>query len=146
MQELSMSNHRHLWTFFLLILILAASGCTSPDNSEKKDSPLKEAVSGGVAIGISPRVIYADKGENITFSVDLVSTENIDDSITIKIDNSWTNQTLIHEIKAGATDSIPVNINVPSNAGNMSIKVSALSLNLNATSSTAGMIFIKNNR
>jgi hypothetical protein len=141
-----MSNHRLLSTFFLLILIFAASGCTGPNSTEKKNSPSKEAVSGGVAVGISPRVIYAERGENITFSVDLVSTENIDDKITIKIDNSWTNQTLIHEIKAGATDSIPVNIKVPSDAGNISIKVSALSLNLNATSSTAGMIFIKNNR
>ena len=132
--------------FVILIIIGFTSffmGCTAP-GIEK--NTVKEHIVGGVAVGVSPRVIYAERGENVSFNVDLQSTENADDRVTIKVNGTWFSTTIVHEIKAGGNASVPVKINVPENASNMSFRVEAKLSNLNATSSTSGIIIIRNKR
>lgn len=127
-------------------LIFFVMGCIASDSTTSKNKAGADSdkpVVGGIAVGVSPKIIYADKGDNISFTVDLLSTENADDRVTISINGTWINKTLVQDIEAGANVSVPVHITVPSNAGNMSFMVKATSHNLNATSSTAGMIFIK---
>ncbi len=131
-----MSRH-NIFLAVVLGLIFLVMGCISSDNMEKS-----KPIVGGVAVGISPKVIYADKGSNISFTVDLLSTENADDRITININGTWINKTFIQDIKAGAKASVPISITLPLNAGNTSLTVKAISHNLNATSSTTGMIII----
>ena len=129
--------------FVILIIIGFTSffmGCTAP-GIEK--NTVKEHIVGGVAVGVSPRVIYAERGENVSFNVDLQSTENADDRVTISINGTWVDETLAQDIEAGGKASVPVRIVVPQDAVNMSFRVNAMSNNLNATSATSGMIFIK---
>jgi len=124
-------------------LISISMGCTAPESVKNAD---KEHIVGGVAVGVSPKVIYAEKGENVSFNVDLLSTENADDRVTISISGMWINKTLTQNIKAGGNTSIPVIINVPVDALNMTYKIKVLSSNLNSTSSSTGVILIKDKR
>lgn len=118
-------------------------GCTVPESGKNS---VTEHIVGGVAVGVSPKVIYAERGENVSFNVDLQSTENADDSVTIKVNGMWINQTLMQDIKAGDSASVPVKINVPVDAINITYKVSAVSSNINSISSTTGVIMILNKR
>ncbi len=122
-------------------LIFFSMGCTAPENEKNI-----EHIVGSVAVGVSPKVIYAEKGENVSFNVDLQSTENADDRVTIIINGTWINHRLREDIEAGGSASVQVKINVPLDATNMTYKVSVLSSNLNATSSSTGVIFIKDKR
>ncbi len=123
------------------VLGCTAPGTTTPKNKEPTAG--NQPAVGSVAVGISPKIIYASRGGNISFTVDLLSTENTDDSIAVNISGTWINKTFIQDIKSGASSSIPVHITVPLNAVNMSFTVRATSHNLNATASTTGLILIK---
>jgi hypothetical protein len=140
-----MSRYNVTRVFLMIGLMFFVIGCTTPDNASSKNRESmdknKPAV-GGVAIGLSPKIIYADKGGNVSFAVDLLSTENADDRVTININGTWINRTFLQDIKAGEEASVPVSITVPLNAGNTTLTVKAVSHNLNATSSTTGMIII----
>lgn len=132
-----------LWCIHMFIFIGFISffmGCIAPEQSM---NPEREQIVGGIAVGVSPKVIHADNGENISFTVDLLSTENADDRVTISINGTWINENLTKDVKAGANESVLLHINVPLNAVNMSFKVKAWSHNLNTTSTTSGMIIIK---
>ncbi|MBU4222889.1 MAG: hypothetical protein KKA10_14965 [Euryarchaeota archaeon] len=118
-------------------------GCTNLENKINED---KEPISGGVAVGISPKVIYADRGENITFNIDLQSTENVKDIVTVFLNGSIINKTIIQEIKARENMSLPINIWIPLNAVNASFKARVDSQNLNSNASATGIILIKDKR
>ncbi len=137
-----MSNRNIIPVFLSLGLIFSILGCIEPGARNKETSGKTAPVTGGVAIGISPKVIHAERGENISFTVDLSSTENADDRVTININGTWFNKTLTQDIQAKANASVPIHISVPLNAVNMSFKVKAVSRNLNAESSSAGLILI----
>lgn len=136
-----MSRYNFSKVLLTLIFLFSVAGCTAPEN--KEDTIQNTSVIGGVAVGISPKIIYADKGENVTFSIDLVSTENAEDRVTIQIHDTWIDRTVKQDIQAGKSISIPIHIKVPVDAGNTSFKVNAISNNLKATSSTSGVILIK---
>lgn len=136
--------------FLIIVFISFSMGCIAPEKikdpgTEPKvvESKVMEPIVGGVAIGVSPRVILADRGENISFTVNLLSTENADDRVTISINDTWINENLTKDIKAGANESVLLHISVPLNAVNMSFSLKARSQNLNATSTTSGMILIR---
>jgi hypothetical protein len=135
-----MSIKKIIYILMITGLISISMGCTAPE-SEK--NPVNEHIVGGVAVGVSPRMIIAERGENVSFNVDLQSTENADDRVTISINGSWIDETLTQDIKAGGNASVPVSIVIPQDAVNMSFRVKAMSKNLNATSATSGIIFIK---
>ena len=136
----SMLSHKYYMVFLILGLIFSFAGCIAPENKQVGS----KNIVGGVSVGVSPKVIHADRGDNISFTVELSSTENANDIVTININGSWFSKTLSQDIQAGGKALIPIHITVPSNAVNMSIKVEAKSHNLNATSSTSGAIIIKN--
>lgn len=135
-----MSTKKIFLIYIIISLTSFLMGCTAPDNKMNAD---KKPIVGGVAVGISPKVIYAERGENVTFNVDLQSTENADDRVIISISGAWIDEKLTNDIKAGGNASVPVRIIVPQDAVNMSYNVRATSNNLNATSSTSGVIIIK---
>jgi hypothetical protein len=121
-------------------LISFSMGCIAPESGKNTD---KEHIIGGVAVGVSPKVIYSERGENVSINVDLHSTENADDAVTVKINGTWISMVLVQDVIAGTNISVPVHIIVPEDAVNMSYTVKATSHNLNATSSTTGIIIIK---
>ena len=127
-----MSYRNIILGMLVVSMMLFAAGCTEP----------KPVVTGGIAVGISPKLIHADKGGNISFTVDMLSTENADDRVTIEISAAWIKKTLVQDIKAGSEVSVPVYAAVPMNAENTTITVRALSRNLNAASSTTGYILV----
>lgn len=88
-------------------------------------------------------MIFAQSGENISLNVELHSTENADDTVTVKINGTWISMVLMQDVRAGVNASIPVQITVPQDDANMSYSVKATSSNLNATSSTTGVIIIR---
>lgn len=136
-----MSRKKIIYILLITGLISFSMGCIAPESGKNTD---KEHIIGGVAVGVSPKVIYAQRGENVSFNVDLQSTENADDQVTISINGTWIDETLTRDIKAGGNASVPIWIIVPQDAVNMSFRVKAMSNNLKATSATSGMIFIKN--
>lgn len=138
-----MSGKKIIHILLITGLISISMGCTVPESGKNS---VTEHIVGGVAVGVSPKVIYAERGENVSFNVDLQSTENADDSVTIKVNGMWINQTLMQDIKAGDSASVPVKINVPVDAINITYKVSAVSSNINSISSTTGVIMILNKR
>lgn len=135
-----MSIKKIIHILLITVLISFSMGCTAPGSGK---NTAKEHIVGGVAVGVSPKVIYAQRGENVSFNVDLKSTENADDQVTISISGTWIDEKQTTDIKSGGNASVPVWIIVPQDAVNMSFRVKAMSNNLNATSSTSGMIFIK---
>ena len=140
-----MSRNNVIFVFLIIAMIFLVIGCTAPDTSKNEiNTERNKQVVGGVAVGISPKVIYTDKDGNIFFTVDLLSTENADDRVTININGTRINKTLMQDIKAGTKASVPISITMPLNAENTSFTVKATSQNLNATSSTTGMIIIGN--
>jgi len=138
-----MSGKMTIHILLITVLISISMGCTAPESGK---NTVKEHIVGGVAVGVSPRVIYAERGENVSFNVDLQSTENADDRVTINVNGTWFSTTIFHDIKAGGNASVPVKIDVPDNASNMSLRIEAKSSNFNATSSTTGMIIMRNKR
>lgn len=135
-----MSTKKIFLIFIIIGLTSFFMGCTAPDNKMNAD---KKPIVGGVAVGISPKVIYAERGENVTFNVYLQSTENTDDMITVGINGTWINMTIIQNILAGENRTLPVYAIIPKTAENMSFKVRALSQNFKVSSSTSGVIIIK---
>lgn len=135
-----MSGKKIIHVLLIIGLISFSMGCTAPESNK---NTVKEHISGGVAVGVSPKVIYAQMGENVSINVDLHSTENADDTITVKIEGTWISMMLVQDIRAGEDASVPIHITVPTDAANMSYTVKATSHNLNATSSTTGIIIIK---
>ncbi len=165
-----MSGRNIALVLLVAVLISFFAGCIASNSADSKNTPAenlekppgtlentpnvykdtastavrsKPSIVGGVAVGVSPRVVYADRGESVSLTVDLLSTENADDTVTININGTWINETLMQDIRAGASASVPVHITVPQNAENTSFKVKATSHNLNATSSTSGAVLIK---
>jgi len=138
-----MSVRKIFLIFFIIVLTSFFMGCTNLENKINED---KEPISGGVAVGISPKVIYADRGENITFNIDLQSTENVKDIVTVFLNGSIINKTIIQEIKARENMSLPINIWIPLNAVNASFKARVDSQNLNSNASATGIILIKDKR
>ncbi len=135
----SNQDRRYYMLLLILVLIFSAAGCIAPEN--KPVDPRN--IVGGVSVGISPKVIYADRGDNISFNAELSSTENANDIVILIINGLWFNRTFTQDIQAGGKAMVPVHITVPSDAVNTSIRVEARSRNLNATSSTSGAILIR---
>jgi uncharacterized membrane protein len=135
-----MSRKKIIHILLITGLISFSMGCIAPEIGKNTD---KEHIIGGVAIGVSPKVIYSERGENVSINVDLYSTENADDAVTVKINGTWISMMLVQDVHAGQNTSVPVHIHVPEDAVNMSYSVKATSHNLNATSSTTGVIIIK---
>ena len=136
-----MSGKKIIHILLIAGLISILMGCIAPENKINADT---KTMVGGVVVGISPRVIYAEKGENVSFNVDLQSTEKADDKIKISVNGSWINRKAEVDLKSGGKASIPVQILIPEDALNMSYMVKVLSSNLNMTSSTTGVIIIIN--
>lgn len=135
-----MSGKKIIHILLIIGLISFSIGCTAP---QSENNTLKEQIVGGVAVGVSPKVIYAERGENVSINVDLHSTEEANDEVTVKIEGIWLNMMLVQDVRARENSSVPVHITVPQDAVNMSYNVKATSHNLNATSSTTGVIIIK---
>jgi hypothetical protein len=136
-----------LLVVLMIGLVFAGVGCTAPESSTESAKPQTTAygevpVVGGVAVGLTPKLINASLGENASFTVDLLSSENADDVVTVSIRGAWINKTFTRDIEAGEELSIPVQINIPQKADNTTVTVSAASHNLNSTSSTTGLILI----
>lgn len=131
----------------LVVLIIAivtgGAGCaTTEDVEDTKLTSQNAPVVGGVAVGISPKLIHASGGGNVSFSVDLLSSENADDVVTLNLNGQWINESFLQEIGAGESISVPVHFDVPQDAGNTTVSVTATSRNLDATSGTTGFIII----
>ena len=131
----------------LVVLIIAivagGSGCaTTKDVGDTKLTSQDAPVVGGVAVGISPKLIHASVGENVSFSVDLLSSENADDVVTVNLNGQWIDESFLQEIGAGESLTVPVQFDVPQDAGNTTVSVTATSRNLDATSGTTGFIII----
>jgi hypothetical protein len=139
-------SHPKLAVVLMMGLVLAGFGCVAPESDTKSVTPqtTTSPVVGGVAVGISPKVIQAEKGENISFNVDLLSSENADDRVTVNIKGAWLNKTFLQDIEAGENLSLSIQVTVPSTADNMTFTVTATSHNLGAVSSTTGLILISN--
>lgn len=138
-----MSGKKIIHLLLITGLISISMGCTAPESGK---NTVKEHIVGGVAVGVSPKVIYAERGENVSFNVDLQSTENADDELIISINGLWMNKSFMQNLTARGNASIPVIINIPMDAVNMTYKIKVVSSNLNATSSSTGIIFIKDKR
>lgn len=135
---------RNVALVVLIIAIVAGgTGCTTTEDADDTKLISQDApIVGGVAIGISPKLIHASGGGNISFSVDLLSSENVDDVVTLNLNGQWINESFLQDIGAGESISVPVQFDVPQDAGNTTVSVTATSRNLDATSGTTGFIII----
>ena len=135
---------RNMILVVLIIAIVAGgAGCaTTEDVRDTKLTSQDAPVVGGVAVGISPKLIHASVGENVSFSVGLLSSENADDVVTVNLNGQWIDESFLQEIGAGESLSVPMQLNVPQDAENTTVSVTATSRNLNATSGTTGFIII----
>lgn len=135
---------RNMILVVLIIAIVAGSaGCATTEDTESTKLTSQGApIVGGVAVGISPKLIHASVGENVSFSVDLLSSENADDVVTVNLNGQWIDESFLQEIRAGESLSIPMQLNVPQDAENTTVSVTATSHNLDATSGTTGFIII----
>ncbi len=127
--------------FILILILFAGIGCINKEVNVTSETA--EPALGGIAVGITPKLIYADQGKNVSFTIDLLSSENKDDVVTILIQGGWVNTTLRQSIAAGEELSIPITLDVPLKADNTSFRVTVISHNLNSTSSTTGYIVIR---
>lgn len=127
----------------IIVIVAGGAGCaTTQGEAANKLTSQDAPVVGGVAVGISPKLIHANGGENVSFSVDLLSSENADDMVTVSLNGQWIDESFLQEIGAGESLSVPVQINVPQDAENSTVSVTATSRNLNATSGTTGFIIV----
>ncbi|RLI89890.1 MAG: hypothetical protein DRO65_03705 [Candidatus Altiarchaeales archaeon] len=95
----------------------------------------EEAITGGIVVGVEPKVVNESNPE---FKIYLRSTENKDDVVEIKIEKM--NRTIVREIKAGEELWIPMSINPVNTTTTTIIKITARSMNLNASSSASLLV------
>jgi len=135
---------RNIILVILIIAIVAGgAGCaTTEDAGDTKMNSQNAPIVGGVAVGISPKLIQTSVGENVSFSVDLLSSENANDVVTVNLNGRWIDESFSQEIGAGESLSVPIQFDVPQDAENTTVSVTATSRNLNATSGTTGFIII----